>query len=188
MKKNGRPLAARFLSRLRQTSEDDLILDRAFGIRRHDLARDEIIPILELALGARFHDRLGARFANLRQLVEIGRRRSVEIDLLSLRRGRWRDGLRGRRRWRGHGRFGGRCRLRRLRESGAGKDRRESCAAEKLAKDHGGYPYSSSGYLLLARAGAHRAGCDGIRPVAHQDSNHALASKRRQQGTAAAFR
>src|SRR5262245_33581396 len=41
-------------------SEHDLVLDGRLGVRRHDLARHEVIPVLEWALGASVHDCLGA--------------------------------------------------------------------------------------------------------------------------------
>lgn len=69
-------------------SEADPVLDRVLGVLRHHIAGDEIVPVLEAALGARFDDRLGAGFPDLRQLVQVGGGGCVEIDLLNLRRSR----------------------------------------------------------------------------------------------------
>jgi hypothetical protein len=52
-------------------SEADDILDRGGRVGGHDLARHEIIPVLEFRLGAGFDDRLGADRTDLRQLVEF---------------------------------------------------------------------------------------------------------------------
>src|SRR5262249_11003872 len=61
-------------------SEDDQVLDRPLCIRGHDLAGDEIVPVLERHLGARIDDGLDTRLADLRKLVEFGGSRRVEVD------------------------------------------------------------------------------------------------------------
>src|SRR5262249_61926527 len=86
-------------------SEAHDVLDRGGRVGGDDLARYEIIPVLELRLGAGFDDRLGAGGTDLRQLVEVRCRCGIEIGLGKLR-SRCGAGGRGLR-WRGRGDGGG---------------------------------------------------------------------------------
>src|SRR3954470_17302661 len=92
---------------LNQTkSKRDEVLDRLLSVGRHDVARDEVVPVLEWPLRCAGRDNgLGARRADLRQLVEFLGARRVEVDLggdsRRSRRGSLLLGRRRRRLWRG---------------------------------------------------------------------------------------
>src|SRR6516162_11900584 len=90
---------ARYLScAIASASEACDLLDRGGRVGGHDLARHEIMPVLEFRLGAGFDDRLGSGRTDVRQLVEFRCRCRVEIGLGNLRSrcGAGGRGLRGR--------------------------------------------------------------------------------------------